>query len=611
VPDIRNEKALSRNRGTNDVASGSAANDWLRALQSKKQLDSSAATTLLSVIEDVARTKGDTIALVGEGEQLTYGALVERSYRYANWTLEQNIAVGDIVGLMLPNCPDYVAIWLGITQTGCAVALINPNLVGDALAHAVRVAGAKHLIVASSLLAFNAETIAGLPAGTCIWVHGDGIEGNWPRIDRTIGSGSGERMAALPARVPSRPDRALLIYTSGTTGTPKAANVTHERVLDWSFWFAGIMDAQPEDRLYNCLPMYHSVGGVVAIGSMLVRGGSVMIRSRFSASRFWNDIVDGDCTIFQYIGELCRYLARSESHPLETLHRLRLCCGNGLRGDVWESIQNRFRIPRILEFYAATEGHVSLYNCEGKPGAIGRIPAFLSHRFPVELVRSDIDTGQPLRDDAGFCIRCAVDEPGEAIGQINDGRSSSTRQFDGYSDREASDSKVLRDVFVAGDRWFRTGDLMRRDKAGYYYFIDRIGDTFRWKGENVSTTEVASVIVACRGVIDAVVYGVAIPGTEGRAGMAAITTDINFSFAALNARLRSNLPGYARPLFVRLCSDIAMTGTFKLTKHALAREGLDPSVATDTVWFYDAKAEAFVECDIFLKHSICNGALRI
>ena len=235
------------------------------------------------------KPRGDRLALIGENEQLTYGALVERSYRYANWTLEQEIAAGDIVALMLPNCPDYVAIWLGITQAGCAVALINTSLVGDALVHAIRVAGAKHVIVAGALLALNAATRARIPLATHVWAHGGG--GNKrPRIDRYVARGRGARIGALQVRVPSRRDRALLIYTSGTTGTPKAANVTHERILDWSFWFAGIMDAQPEDRLYSCLPMYHSIGGVVAIGSMLVHGGSVLIRPRFSVSLFWNDI---------------------------------------------------------------------------------------------------------------------------------------------------------------------------------------------------------------------------------------------------------------------------------------------------------------------------------
>jgi fatty-acyl-CoA synthase len=207
----------------------------------------------------------------------------------------------------------------------------------------------------------------------------------------------------------------------------------------------------------------------------------------------------------------------------------------------------------------------------------------------VAIIRSDIDTGEPLRDDVGFCVRCAVDEPGETIGQISDGSSSPERRFDGYSDPDASEAKVLRDVFARGDRWFRTGDLMRKDKAGYYYFVDRIGDTFRWKGENVSTAEVASVVATCKGVIDAVVYGVAIAGVEGRPGMAAITTDESFDVAVLNAHLSANLPAYACPLFIRLCSEIPRTGTFKLMKNSLAREGLYPSVATDTVWFKDPK----------------------
>ena len=286
-------------------------------------------------------------------------------------------------------------------------------------------------------------------------------------------------------------DRALYIYTSGTTGLPKAANVSHFRLMQWSHWFAGMMDTRPNDRMYNCLPMYHSIGGVVAIGAPLVNGGSVVIRERFSASHFWDDVVEWNCTLFQYIGELCRYLVNSPPHPREAEHRLRLCCGNGLRPDVWEEFKRRFRIPQILEFYAATEGNFSLYNCEGKPGAIGRIPSFLAHRFPMALVKFDIETGEPIRNEEGFCIRCSANEVGEAIGKILDGGSSPGSRFEGYTDKEASDRKILRNVFMNGDAWFRTGDLMRRDENGYFYFVDRVGDTFRWKGENVSTTEVA------------------------------------------------------------------------------------------------------------------------
>jgi fatty-acyl-CoA synthase len=592
------------------MAARDALNSWVRALQYKKELDSGTHPTLLSVIEEVAITHGAASALIDDNEHLTYSALVERAERYAGWALTQGIAAGDIVCLLMPNCVDLVAMWLGITHVGCVAALINTSLTGDALAHSIRIAGAKHLIVAGSLLGHVSAIGGQLPVGNCLWVHGDNDGADLPRIDHYIARRGG-RPSIPSSRLPSRKDRALLIYTSGTTGASKAANVTHDRVLEWSVWFAGMMGAEPEDRLYNCLPMYHSTGGVVAIGAMLTRGGSVLIRPRFSASRFWDDVVGGGCTIFQYIGELCRYLARSAPHPLENTHRLRLCCGNGLSGEVWDQFQRRFHIPRILEFYAATEGQVSLYNAEGKPGAIGRIPGFLTHRFPVELIRTNVDTGEPVRDADGFCIRCAADEPGEAIGPIVAESSLPRREFDGYTDPEASARKVLRDVFVKGDRWFRTGDLMRKDKAGYYYFVDRIGDTFRWKGENVSTADVVAVVAACRGVTDAVVYGATIEGMEGRAGMAAITTDETFSFTVLKQHLSANLPSYARPLFVRLCRDLPMTGTFKLTKGPLLRDGLCPSVASDTVWFNDPRSQTFVEYDASLMHQVCGGALRV
>src|SRR6185312_15812830 len=258
---------------------------------------------------------------------------------------------------------------------------------------------------------------------------------------------------------------------------------SHHRLMQWSHWFAGLMGITPADRLYDCLPMYHSVGGVVATCATLVGGGAVVVRERFSASRFWQDVREERCTIFQYIGELCRYLTASPAGPGdEAVHSLRLACGNGLRGEVWKEFQSRFRIPQILEYYAATEGTFSLYNCEGRVGSIGRIPPFLSHRYPVALVRSDPASGAPVRDAEGRCIPCDPGEAGEAIGQIALCAGSPGARFEGYADAEATRRKVLRDVFQPGDAWYRTGDLMSRDAQGFYYFVDRIGDTFRWKG---------------------------------------------------------------------------------------------------------------------------------
>ena len=287
-----------------------------------------------------------------------------------------------------------------------------------------------------------------------------------------------------------------------------------------------------------------------------------------------------------------------------------MCCGNGLRPDVWDEFQRRFRIPRILEFYASTEGNVSLFNIEGKPGAIGRIPSFLAHRVPVTLVKLDVDTGEPVRNEAGFCLRCAPNEVGEAIGKVLRDPSNFASRFEGYISQEATEKKILRNVFDPGDAWFRTGDLMRKDEQGYFYFIDRIGDTFRWKGENVSTGEVTAVITACPGVSDAVVYGVGVPGTEGRAGMAAVVVAAQFELADLRRHLQA-LPAYARPLFIRIVPSIELTGTFRLKKSELARQGYDPARFSDPVYFDDRAREAYVRVDAALYERIGAGSLRL
>ena len=381
--------------------------------------------------------------------------------------------------------------------------------------------------------------------------------------------------------------------------------------MQWSHWFAGLMDTRSSDRMYNCLPMYHSVGGVLATGAVLVGGGSVAIRERFSARQFWSDVVGWDCTLFQYIGELCRHLLHADPHPKEADHRIRMGCGNGMRPDVWNAFQERFAIPHILEFYAATEGNVSLVNVEGRPGAIGRIPPFLAHRFPATLVRYDADAEAPVRDARGRCVRCAPNEVGEAIGELPKDPSNVGRRFEGYTNEEASEQKVLRNVFEPGDAWFRTGDLMRRDEDGYFYFVDRIGDTFRWKGENVATSEVSEAICAFHGIRDANVYGVAIPGTDGRAGMATIVADDRrLDLAAFRTHLASRLPEYARPLFLRVRDDLAVTATFKHTKSALVREGYDPVAIDDALYFNDRERQAFVRLDKALYDRIQNGQLQ-
>jgi len=371
------------------------------------------------------------------------------------------------------------------------------------------------------------------------------------------------------------------------------------------------MDTRSTDRMYNCLPMYHSVGGVQAPGALLVGGGSVVFREKFSARAFWSDIGRWDCTVFQYIGELCRYLLHSETSPHETAHRLRMACGNGLRPDVWEAFQERFRIPQILEFYAATEGNVSLFNAEGKVGAVGRVPSYLAHRFPAALVKFDVDTGELVRDEQGFCIRCAPNEAGEAIGKLLDDRANIGSRFDGYTSQEASEKKILRGVFKPGDAWFRTGDLMRKDEAGYFYFVDRIGDTFRWKGENVATSEVSEALCAFPGIQEANVYGVEIRGADGRAGMATLVAGSGLDLSALRTHLAGCLPEYARPLFLRIRNEMATTGTFKYTKTGLVRQGFDPAATSDPIFFNDPEQRAFVRVDGALYERIQRGSIHL
>ena len=588
----------------------SSTTAWRRALELTAPITRTPARTLSTVIEELAERFDEAPALLSDRECLSYRALAERANRYARWALDQGVAGGAAVCLLMPNRPEYMAIWLGLTRVGGVVSLLNTNLAGFSLAHCINLVEPTHIIVAAELVDPFTTALPDLAGTPTIWVHGAGPH-DFPRVDRAVEGHAGEPLREAERRPPTIEDRALYIYTSGTTGLPKAARVSHFRLMQWSHWFAGMMDVGAEDRMYNCLPMYHSVGGVLATGAALAGGASVVIREKFSARHFWNDVTRWDCTLFQYIGELCRYLLHAEPAPGETEHRIRMCCGNGLRSDVWNEFKSRFRIPRILEFYAATEGNVSMFNVEGKPGSIGRVPSFLAHRFPATLVRFDVATDEPVRNEQGRCIRCATNEVGEAIGRILEDPSNAGRRFEGYTSTEASEKKILRDVFVPGDAWFRTGDLMRKDAEGYFYFVDRIGDTFRWKGENVATAEVSAAIGAFPAVREANVYGVAVPGADGRAGMAALVVDADLDLAAFRAHLVDRLPEYARPLFLRLRSELAVTATFKHTKSEFVREGYDPDASADVIYFNDPEQRAFVRLDKALYDRLQTGEVRL
>jgi fatty-acyl-CoA synthase len=583
------------------------ARAWLRALELTAPIAQRRWRTFPVVIQELAERFADAPALISDTESLSFLALAERSNRYARWALAHEIGRDDTVCLLMPNRPEYMAIWLGIARAGGAVALLNTHLVGPSLAHCIDAVAPRHIIVAEGLLESLEGAWPHVASRARIWSHGGA--GRFPDIAAQVAGFSSEPLRHGEGPTVGIDDIALYVYTSGTTGLPKAARISHYRLMMWTHWFAGMMETGPKDRMYNCLPMYHSIGGAAAIGAALVNGGAVAIREKFSANAFWDDIVRFDCTLVQYIGELCRYLLHAPSHPNEMRHRLRLACGNGLRADIWEEFRRRFRIPQILEFYAATEANISLFNVEGRPGAIGRIPPFMAQRSTLALVRFDIACGAPVRDARGFCIRCAINEVGEAIGRISDAADRATR-FDGYSDKAETEKKILRNVFEPGDAWYRTGDLMRWDESGFYFFVDRIGDTFRWRGENVATSEVAAAITSFPGIIDANVYGLAIPGTDGRAGMAELVCAHPIDLAAFRDHLAGRLPRYAHPVVLRMQSGIDVTPTFKQVKNRSAT-ALDPGSCPDPLYLLDPQQRAYVRLDEPLYARILGGVLRL
>jgi fatty-acyl-CoA synthase len=582
----------------------------LRTLAKIKKITKNPGRTYPDVVRGLAETYGDRIALVSEHERLTYRQYDERANQYARWAKAHGIGKGDVVALMMPNRPEYLAAWLGVARAGGVTALLNTNLSGQALAHCVNIVRPKHVIVDAELVAAFGTALPSLDPKPSLWCHGGVAEG-YERLDGRLDEYANTLIPEAERPALTIEDKCLFIYTSGTTGLPKAANINHYRVQSIMFGFSAAMRMTPDDRMYMCLPMYHTSGGVLAAGAALTAGASVIIRRKYSSSMFWGDIVKEECTVFQYIGELCRYLLNSPSHPDETKHKIRLACGNGLRPDIWQEFQDRFKIPKILEWYAATEGNCVFLNFDSKVGAVGRIPKWAKRRFVTEIIRFDIDSERPVRGPDGFCIKCGPGEVGEAVSQILNDPSRPNQRFEGYADPAATEKKVLHDVFVKGDRWFRSGDLMRKDAMDYFYFVDRIGDTFRWKGENVATSEVSEAITGIPGVKEANVYGVQVPGMEGRAGMAALVVENGLDLEGLRRHVSEHLPAYARPVFVRVKTEIDATSTFKQRKIELVKEGFDPAGTADPIYFLHPDRQAYIPLDRALHEEICQGKVRL
>lgn len=566
--------------------------------------------TVAKVFSKCAAAHPNKVAYIFEDKEWTYEQLEHYSNRMGRYFRTRPFSHFDSIAVFMENRPEYIATWLGLSKAGFVGALINTNLRRDVLLHSINAAGCKGIIFGSELKDAIRDIKDKIPdielyqwselADTPILEGAVDINKKISTID------SGPLFVQLDHSSPR--DKLIYIYTSGTTGMPKAAVINNLRFMLMTCGVNSMLNLHSDDRIYNPLPLYHTAGGILGAGQALMGGVTVVLRRKFSASNYWSDCVHYECTIAQYIGEICRFLLTVPPSEYDTKHKVRLMFGNGLRPQIWESFVKRFGVKQIGEFYGATEGNSNLVNIDNKIGAVGFIPRYLSALYPVALLKIDEDTGELLRGSDGFCIPCKPGEPGIFVGKINPKKV--INDFSGYADKKASEQKIIHDVFVKGDRVFNSGDILVMDELGYFYFKDRTGDTFRWRGENVATSEVEAVISNVIGLKDATVFGVEVPGNEGKAGMVAIYDPENsLDLKGLVAKLKKVLPNYAIPRFIRILSELPMTGTFKLQKKDLQQNGFDIKKVKDLIYFLNN--DTFIKMTDEHYNNIITGKIRL
>lgn len=524
--------------------------------------------TIITWWDSLVKQTPNRTCLVYAKRSFTYLQVDKITNRYARMAAREcrELRPGDTVALSLRNSPEYIFWVLALAKLGVTVALINTGVRGEGLERCLRSCGATWVLYSREMrpqMESLPESARDLVQLRCTY-----------DLDGTI---TATEVPKALRRSIRHSDAALHIFTSGTTGLPKAAKISHLRFYGSSLIFSKVLKLLPTDVLYCPLPLYHSSAIVLGFGLCLHNGIPFVFSKKFSASKFWKICHKNKVTVVQYIGELCRYLADAPACEEEFYHRVRLALGNGLQPDVWTKFRKRFRIRRIVEFYSSTEGNVGLINASGKVGAIGMLSGLIARKHPGKLLRFDYETGQPYRDSRGRCVECQPGEVGEFVGKITS--SDPTQRFDGYSDHGETEKKILKDVFRRGDKYFRSGDLMKKDEHGHVYFVDRIGDTFRWKGENVSTTQVESTLRSTD-VKECAVYGVSLDKYEGKAGCALIKVESSDTppLDSIRQALRSNLPREAWPVFLRFTEgDMPTTGTYKYQKQELASQNFDPA----------------------------------
>jgi fatty-acyl-CoA synthase len=525
------------------------------------------------VFQDRAARYGDRIFLRFGDQQLTYRDANAAVNRYAAVLAARGVGHGDVVGIMLRNSPQTVLAMLAAVKCGAVAGMLNYHQRGDVLAHSLGLLDARVLIAETDLVSAVAEC------------GGSGST-------QTLTIEDLERFAlSAPATNPASAsavragDTAFYIFTSGTTGYPKASVMTHRRWLAALAAFGGMgLRLKASDTLYSCLPLYHNNALTVSLSSVLNSGATLALGKSFSASKFWDEVIANNATAFIYIGEVCRYLLNQPPKPTDRVHQVRLIAGNGLRPEIWDQFTKRFGIKRVCEFYASSEGNAAFINIFNVPGTTGISPT------PLAYVEYDPDTGAPLRDDDGRVTRVPAGQPGLLLSPV-----SRLQPFDGYTDQESSEKKLVRNAFREGDVWFNSGDVMSPQGMRHAAFVDRLGDTFRWKGENVATTQVEAALASDASVEQCTVFGVEIPRTGGRAGMAAVQLrdGVQFDGQSLAGAVYGQLPGYALPLFVRVVQSIDQTSTFKSRKVEL-REQAYGSDVKDPVYVLAGRDEGYV-----------------
>ncbi|XP_017297454.1 very long-chain acyl-CoA synthetase [Kryptolebias marmoratus] len=517
---------------------------------------------------------------------------------------------GDTVALFMGNEPAFVFSWLALAKLGSPVALLNSNIRSRSLLHCFSCCRASVLIAAEDLKEAVEDVLPSLmDQGVSVLLmskHSDtpGIQSFWDQIEEASD-------APIPRSLRSHvtfKSPAVYIYTSGTTGLPKAAVVNQNRLLT-ALAVLSTYGVTSEDVKYVNLPLYHTAGFLVGLIGSVQTGSTMVLKRKFSASQFWDDCRKYNVTVVQYIGEVMRYLCSTPKKDNDRDHRVRLAIGNGVRAEIWREFLHRFGNIRILEFYASTEGNIGFLNFTGKIGAVGRVHFFHKMFFPFTLVKYDTERDEPMRDSDGLCIESAKGETGLLVSKITE-----IAPFEGYAQNEQqTEKKKLRNVLRKGDVYFNTGDLMRIDEDNFIYFQDRVGDTFRWKGENVATTEVADILSISECLQEANVYGVQVPGHEGRVGMAAVTLkkDEEFDGSKIYNHVVNYLPSYARPRFIRIQSAVEVTATFKQMKVKLVEQGFDPGSIHDPLYILDDGAKSYVPLSAQSFASIGSGRMKL